>query len=67
MKVTCIFCEYWFKTQDGQTMYKLHFYLDSSSGLTVYVPCNHQVEAGAEILLRLNRGKDGRCTVSVAS
>lgn len=65
MKVKIEFCDYWFKTQDGKTMYKLYFHLNDD--VTVYVPCDHQVSAGSEVILRLTRGKDGRCAVSVAS
>lgn len=63
MKTKAIFCEFWFK-KDDKTWYKVHFQL--SADRTAFVPSDHPVNVGDDIVLALGRDKDGRCKVTLA-
>lgn len=63
MKIKVEFCEYWFRTKDGNTVYKIHFKL--SDDVTAYVASTQKYLAGDEIILTLSRDNDGRCKVVI--
>lgn len=63
MKIKVEFCEFWFKSKDGKTFYKVHFRLDADR--TAYVPSDRVYAAGDEIMLAVGRDKDGRAKVQI--